>query len=117
MVSCVSHLSRICCVVIPTGYDTATAVQDLTALLGRLGEYGIKSLMVEGGARIITSFLARQLANYLVLTVVPRLVGGLHAVRDLGAFEPARFPGLRNIGYQRLGEDLVLWGDLAWTTA
>jgi 3,4-dihydroxy 2-butanone 4-phosphate synthase/GTP cyclohydrolase II len=90
---------------------------DLVALLRRLGECGIRSLMVEGGARIITSFLARQLANYLVLTVVPRLVGGLHAVKGLGAFEPARFPGLRNIGYQRLGEDLVLWGDLAWTAA
>ena len=48
--------------------------------------------MVEGGARIITSFLARQLANYLVLTVVPRLVGGVRAVGNLGAFEPARFP-------------------------
>jgi len=73
--------------------------------------------MVEGGARIITSFLARQLANYLVLTVVPRLVGGVRAVGNLGAFEPARFPGLRHIGYQRLGEDLVLWGDLAWGEA
>jgi 3,4-dihydroxy 2-butanone 4-phosphate synthase/GTP cyclohydrolase II len=73
--------------------------------------------MVEGGARIITSFLTRQLANYLVLTVVPRLVGGVRAVGSLGGFEPARFPGLRHIGYQRLGEDLVLWGDLAWGEA
>jgi hypothetical protein len=48
---------------------------------------------------------------------VPRLVGGVRAVGDLGGFEAARFPGLRNIGYQRLGEDLVLWGDLAWGKA
>jgi 3,4-dihydroxy 2-butanone 4-phosphate synthase/GTP cyclohydrolase II len=96
---------------------TAGGYVDLDALLKQLGECGIRSLMVEGGARIITSFLARQLANYLVLTVVPRLVGGVRAVGNLGAFEPARFPGLRHIGSQRLGEDLVLWGDLAWAEA
>jgi GTP cyclohydrolase II len=97
--------------------STPSGTVDLDALLKQLGECGITSLMVEGGARIITSFLARQLAHYLVLTVVPRLVGGVRAVGNLGPFEPARFPGLRNIGYQRLGEDLVLWGDLAWGKA
>jgi GTP cyclohydrolase II len=97
--------------------STASGNVDLAALLKQLGTYGITSLMVEGGARIITSFLACQLANYLVLTVVPRLVGGVHAVGNLGQFEPARFPGLRNVGHQRLGEDLVLWGDLAWGKA
>jgi 3,4-dihydroxy 2-butanone 4-phosphate synthase/GTP cyclohydrolase II len=96
---------------------TSNGAVDLDALLKQLGECGIRSLMVEGGARIITSFLARQLANYLVLTMVPRLVGGVRAVGDLGAFEPARFPGLRHVGSQRLGEDLVLWGDLAWGEA
>jgi GTP cyclohydrolase II len=95
----------------PSGYV------DLTALLEKLGTCGLNSLMVEGGARIITSFLAGQLADYLVLTVVPRLVGGVHAVGHLGQVEPARFPGLQHIGHQRLGEDLVLWGDLAWGKA
>jgi len=90
---------------------------DLEALLRQLGAWGINSLMVEGGARIITSFLGRQLVDHLILTVVPRLVGGVHAVGNLGQFEPARFPGLRNVGHQRLGEDLVLWGDLAWGKA
>jgi riboflavin biosynthesis pyrimidine reductase len=96
---------------------TAGGTVDLAALLERLGQWGINSLMVEGGARIITSFLARQLADHLVLTVVPRLVGGVHAVGHLGRFEPAHFPGLRHVGYQQLGEDLVLWGDLAWGKA
>jgi GTP cyclohydrolase II len=97
--------------------STSSGAVDLDALLKQLGEWGIRSLMVEGGARIITSFLARRLANFLVLTVVPRLVGGVRAVGNLGAFEPAHFPGLRHVGSQRLGEDLVLWGDLAWGEA
>jgi len=49
---------------------------NLTALLERLGTLGIASVMVEGGARIITSFLAERLVDHIVLTVAPRLVGG-----------------------------------------
>ena len=54
------------------------------ALLECLAELGINSLMVEGGARIITSFLRDRLADLLVLTISPMLVGGLHAVDNLG---------------------------------
>jgi 3,4-dihydroxy 2-butanone 4-phosphate synthase/GTP cyclohydrolase II len=95
----------------------ASGLVDLSALLHRLGEWGINSVMVEGGARIITSFLTRQLVDHLVVTVVPRLIGGLHAVGSLGLLDPTHFPSLRNMSYQRLGEDLVLWGDVAWSPA
>jgi riboflavin biosynthesis pyrimidine reductase len=78
---------------------------------------GINSVMVEGGARIITNFLTRRLVDHVVVTVVPRLIGGLHAVGSLGFIDPAHFPSLHNMGYQRLGEDLVLWGDVAWSPA
>jgi 3,4-dihydroxy 2-butanone 4-phosphate synthase/GTP cyclohydrolase II len=87
---------------------------NLAALLERLGELGIGSLMVEGGARIITSFLSDRLVDHLVLTVAPMLVGGLHGVRRLGQSDPVCLPRLRNLRYQRLEEDLVLWGDPAW---
>jgi len=87
---------------------------DLTALLERLGALGITSVMVEGGARIITSFLAERLVDHIVLTVAPRLVGGLRAVRRLAHADPVYFPRLRNLRYQWLAEDLVLWCDPAW---
>lgn len=96
---------------------TTSGRVDLSALLCRLAEWGIESVMVEGGARIITSFLAQRLVDHLVVTVVPRLIGGLHAVGSLGLLDPALFPSLRHVGYQRLGEDLVMWGDLAWGQA
>ncbi len=87
---------------------------DLVALLERLGELGINSLMVEGGARIITSFLSGRLVDHVVLTVAPRLIGGLRAVRGLTQSDPVSLPHLRNLRYQQLEEDLVLWGDPAW---
>jgi len=86
---------------------------DLAALLERLGELGITRLMVEGGARIITSFLRERLADVLVLTVSPTLVGGVHAVGDLGETDPACFPRLKGPGSAWRGDDLILWGELA----
>lgn len=87
---------------------------DLGALLERLGQLGINRLMVEGGAQIITSFLSERLVDHLVLTVAPVIVGGLPAVSRLGESGPKYFPHLRNLRHQRLGDDLVFWGDPDW---
>jgi 3,4-dihydroxy 2-butanone 4-phosphate synthase/GTP cyclohydrolase II len=87
---------------------------NLPALLERLGALGIQSVMVEGGARIITSFLAERLVDHMVLTVAPRLVGGIRAIRRLTHVDPAHLPRLRNLRYQWLEDDLVLWCDPAW---
>lgn len=89
----------------------ATGRVSLAALLHHLGAAGTRSVMVEGGAGMITSFLAERLIDHLVLTVAPMLVGGLRGVRDLGA---NGFPRLHNLEYQQLHEDLVVWGDPAW---
>ena len=86
----------------------------LPALLERLAELQINSLMVEGGARIITSFLRERMVDHLVLTVAPRFVGGLRGVRKLGQAGSVCHPRLRNLRHQRLGEDLIFWGDPVW---
>jgi GTP cyclohydrolase II len=89
----------------------------LPALLARLKEQGINSLMVEGGARVITSFLAQQLVDRLVVTVSPRLLGGLNAVANLGQrLNGHGLPHLHNPDYQWLGQDVVLSGEVAWET-
>jgi len=98
----------------------------LIMLLNRLGALGINSLMVEGGAQVITSFLAARLVDRLVLTIAPVIVGGLHAVQGQGHSEPQRafafaqggpaslsFPRLVQVQHVQLGEDLIVWGDLA----
>ena len=44
-------------------------------MLSALGDMQIQSLMVEGGARIISSFLHSGLADSLIITVCPTMVG------------------------------------------
>jgi len=90
----------------------AKGLVDLGIMLNRLAELGINSLMVEGGARIITNFLLERLADYIVLTVAPVMLGGLRAVSDLGDPEAKTFLRLRDLGHKWLGEDLIVWGAL-----
>lgn len=82
---------------------------DLSALLIRLGEMGLASLMVEGGPSILTSFLAAGLADYAVVTVAPVFVGGVHALNRL--LQPS--PRIDNPHIVQVGPDVTLWGALA----
>lgn len=93
----------------------------LPALLEALGNRGIRSLMVEGGATVITSFLQHQLVDHVALTVAPIFVGGLPALRELvpvgedgNVADEASFPRLVNLSYQWLDSDLVIQGDPVW---
>lgn len=85
---------------------------NLPEMLRKLADMKICSLMVEGGSRIITNFLLDRLADYVVLTVAPVFVGGLHAVSDLGQSDPKHFLRLRNPGHRWVGGDLIVWGEL-----
>jgi 3,4-dihydroxy 2-butanone 4-phosphate synthase/GTP cyclohydrolase II len=90
----------------------------LEAVVGWLGEEGVESLMVEGGARVITSFLRARLVDHVLLTVVSVFIGGVRAVGPLGAGRSdaavSRLPRLRNVRTFRAGRDLVLSGDPVW---
>jgi len=95
---------------------------DLHALLRSLRAAGIRHVMVEGGARIITSFLAARLVDYAVVTIAPRFLGGLSAVGPLPRAAPgtASGDGAPRLGRWtsvQLGEDLVLSGEMVWPEA
>jgi len=87
---------------------------DLSVLLQRLGEMGIETVMVEGGARIITSFLSERLVDQVIVTVAPVLIGGLRAVHRIDQSDSGCLPRLHNPRYQKIAEDLVLWGEPVW---
>ncbi len=82
---------------------------DLDGLMRCLAERAVDSLMVEGGARVITNFVRRRLADVFVITIGPRLMGGLPVI-DPG--ESAETLDLRfaRAHVQVLGPDVVIWG-------
>ncbi len=107
---------------------------DLASLLRTLKAEGVTTLMVEGGAEIITSFLEARLVDYAIVTIAPLFLGGLPAlgpggravsvaVADANANanaesrrlrSPAAVPRLKTWVSHRLGDDLVLTGEVRW---
>jgi 3,4-dihydroxy 2-butanone 4-phosphate synthase/GTP cyclohydrolase II len=85
----------------------------LPSVLRLLADRGIGSLMVEGGARVITSFVKARAVDQFIITVAPRMVGGL-PVFERGAFSAPVLAGFSNVIYRQLGPDLILWATPAW---
>jgi len=85
---------------------------NLGALLRYLRQIGVRSLMVEGGGQIITSFLAARLADQLIITLCPVLVGGVRAVNGFSRDVTGSMPGLANVRYHAMEGDLIVSADL-----
>ncbi|MBI5649707.1 MAG: RibD family protein [Chloroflexi bacterium] len=86
---------------------------DLRAMLEQLARAQIKTLMVEGGARVITNFLRARFVDRIVITLAPVLIGGIRGVNALLA-DADRFPRLRRAEMRQLGEDWIVSGEIEW---
>jgi 3,4-dihydroxy 2-butanone 4-phosphate synthase/GTP cyclohydrolase II len=86
---------------------------DLPNLLDLLGQRGIKSIMVEGGGQVITSFIKARLVDQLIITIAPRLVGGL-PVLDRPAGDNGSPLHLTSVTYHACGPDMILWARPQW---
>ncbi len=82
---------------------------DLKGLLKALGERNISSLLVEGGARVITSFLRQKLADKFVVAIAPKILGkGTDAVGELDIARISQSLPLKFQKITRAGEDVVI---------
>ena len=73
---------------LPSGLDGRV---DLAALLEELVASGIGSVMVEGGATLITGFFRAGLVDRIAVCVAPKILGkGIEAIGDLGIRDLSR---------------------------
>jgi diaminohydroxyphosphoribosylaminopyrimidine deaminase/5-amino-6-(5-phosphoribosylamino)uracil reductase len=85
------------------------------ALLTMLGKRGITSVLIEGGSTVNAAALRAKLVNHVVLYLAPTLMGGQDAKAVIGDRSPNRLAQaltLRHVTVRRIGEDLVVEGDL-----
>ena len=86
---------------------------DLEATLRELLDDGIRSVLVEGGARVITSFLSLGLADRLVVGIAPKVLGsGTEGVNDLGITEAASSIRIEHRAVHVVGDDVLIAGDV-----
>jgi 3,4-dihydroxy 2-butanone 4-phosphate synthase/GTP cyclohydrolase II len=94
-----------------SGTATPTGKLDLASTLRQLRQEGVERLMVEGGAQVLQSMLDQQLADLAVITIAPRLLGGLSALATSNA---VILPRLIQPVWKPTGDDMVVWASLDW---
>ncbi len=87
---------------------------DLRKLLNKLASRCITSILIEGGAGLITSFIKQKMADKIVIISAPIFIGdGLNAIGDLGIKKLDTAITLVNIKQTKYGRDCAMMGDIA----
>lgn len=84
---------------------------NLNLMLEKLFILGIKTVMVEGGREIITNFVNEKHVDKVVITIAPIFIGGVSVLsREIN--KALDFPRLKNIIQYKLGNDIIIMGDI-----
>ena len=82
---------------------------DLSEFLKLCKDRGLNRIMLEGGAEVITSALAANLVDFLVITISPRIIGGYRAPNR--NVSPSSYLSAPN--WANLEGDGLIWGELS----
>ncbi len=92
-------------------YPDTQGRSNLYFLLDELSKRGIAQLLVEGGPRVLTSFLKEGLADEIVVYIAPRILGAQGSVDITGPMaELTQAVGLHYVDIERFGDDVRLTG-------
>ncbi len=89
----------------------AGGLLDLAEMLRAIHRLGLRSLMVEGGAEVVTSFINSRLVDQAVVTLSAMWIGGPHAGR-VNPDGDGCIPLILEPRFESVGRDLVIWGRL-----
>jgi len=85
----------------------------LNETLEQLYSMGIKSLVVEGGASIIESFLSQGLADFVVITISSHFISEPGA-QKYNIHSHGRSPMISDISTVTVGDEIVAYGEMAF---
>jgi diaminohydroxyphosphoribosylaminopyrimidine deaminase/5-amino-6-(5-phosphoribosylamino)uracil reductase len=86
---------------------------DIEKLLDILGQQNICSILVEGGATLSGSFVAKKLVDKVYFFIAPKIVGGKEAktpVAGTGILNLQEALALKDIQIEKLEEDILIIG-------
>jgi diaminohydroxyphosphoribosylaminopyrimidine deaminase/5-amino-6-(5-phosphoribosylamino)uracil reductase len=89
-------------------------------LMQKLGRKDVTHLLVEGGGTVNSLFFEQRLAHRIAFFYAPKVIGGrdaIKAVAGTGATGWQSAASLRNLVWNRLGADLLLRAEVAYTSA
>jgi riboflavin-specific deaminase-like protein len=88
---------------------------DLKDLLAKLGKMDVVSLLVEGGSRVLTSFIEQKAVDKIMVCIAPIIIGeGIPAIGNLRVSSIAKSIKLDEIERFESGPDLFISGRPIW---
>jgi riboflavin-specific deaminase-like protein len=85
-------------------------------LLRKLGKMGVMTVLVEGGAGVLTSFIKQRQVDKIVVCVAPMIIGqGIESIGDLGIEKLDNAIKLENVKTAKSGPDLIVSADPVWS--
>lgn len=88
---------------------------NLSYAMKALGQQGIDSIILEGGATLNWSAIESNIVNKVQCYVSPKVFGGALAISPIGGqgfASPSQAMHLENVSYRTIGEDLLIEGDI-----
>jgi riboflavin biosynthesis pyrimidine reductase len=98
---------------------TDDGLLSMTAALAAIYRWGVRRLLVEGGARVLTTLFRERLVDHLALEIVPLLLGtsGVPAVSNIGVGALNQAPRLVDAKVKHVGSSIMIEGRLEYFTA
>jgi diaminohydroxyphosphoribosylaminopyrimidine deaminase/5-amino-6-(5-phosphoribosylamino)uracil reductase len=97
-------------------YQVTQGRSNLHFLLDELSKRGIAHILVEGGPKVLTSFIKEGLSDEVVIYIAPRILGSQGSADITGPMaELTQAIGLHHVDIKRFGDDVRLSGLTAKT--
>ena len=88
---------------------------NLSELLKKAGEDKITSILVEGGQKVLTSFMQEKLVDKVYCFIAPKIIGkGLDAVAELGIRKISDSVQLKNVEIKKIEDNVLISGYPVW---
>jgi diaminohydroxyphosphoribosylaminopyrimidine deaminase/5-amino-6-(5-phosphoribosylamino)uracil reductase len=86
---------------------------DIKDFMSKAADFGLRSILIEGGSELATSFLKAGLVDKYVVAVAPMLLGnGTDSVGDLEIVKVANALKFESVTYEPCGPDVIFTGYL-----
>lgn len=97
---------------VSAGPDGTVALSEALAVIA---DWGVTRLLVEGGARVLSSFIRERLVDHVVVDLVPVFLGetGVHCVGDLAVHSLADCPMLTDVSVEHIDSSVFIRGNLS----
>lgn len=97
------------------GIEKDRGILNIKELLQNLSKLEITNILVEGGGRLAGSLLDKDLIDYVLFFISPKIIGGKESIASIygeGIRKIKQAKALRGIKIERIGSDLLIQGAL-----